>query len=147
MNLNDVKSFPTDRKKRRVKGRGDGSKRGNTSGRGQKGDGSRSGHRSKIFYEGGQMPLFRRLPKRGFSNALFKRDYSILNVGDLNEFPQNTVINLEKLQEIGSIKDPKNGLKILGTGELTVALTIEAKAFSKSAREKIEKAGGKAKEI
>lgn len=148
MNLSDVKIFPTERKKRRIRGRGDGSKRGNTSKRGQKGDGSRSGHRAKIFYEGGQMPLFRRLPKRGFSNALFKIEYSTINVGELNEFSKDSVVNLEKLQEAGKIKSPKKGgLKVLGSGDLTVPLTIEAEAFSKSAREKIEKAGGKAKEI
>lgn len=147
MILSDIKETPNYRKKTRIKGRGTGSKRGKTCGRGQKGAGSRSGYKRKIFYEGGQMPLFRRIPKRGFSNALFKIEYGIVNVGQLNDFEAGSVVSLEKLQERGLLKDPKDGLKVLGHGDLKIAITVEAKSFSKSAREKIEKAGGKVKEI
>jgi large subunit ribosomal protein L15 len=147
MNLSDIKLTPNYRRRRKIVGRGTGSQSGKTSGRGQKGAGSRSGYKAKRFYEGGQMPLFRRIPKRGFTNALFKQEYGIINVGELNEFASGSVVSLKDLQAKGLLKDPKAGLKVLGDGELKVALTVEAKQFSKSAREKIEKAGGQVKEI
>ena len=126
-------------------GRGTGSGIGKTSGKGQKGQNARSGGGVRPGFEGGQMPLTRRLPKRGFTNAVFTKHYSTVNVGDLNFVEEGTVVDQEFLyinRVIGKME--KDGLKVLGNGELTKPLTIVAKKFTNSAKEKIEKIGGKA---
>ena len=132
-------------KKRKRIGRGPGSGYGKTSGRGHKGAGSRSGATGSIraSREGGQMPLFRRWPKRGFSNANFKKHFSVVNLGAIaSRFEQGAEVNPEMLAKVGLIHDTKQPVKILASGELNIKLTVAAHAFSASAREKIEKAGG-----
>ncbi|MGL4797201.1 MAG: 50S ribosomal protein L15 [Paraclostridium sp.] len=125
-------------------GRGTATGQGKTSGRGQKGQKSRSGGGVRVGFEGGQMPLYRRLPKRGFKNP-FKKVYTLVNVETLNRFENGTEITAELLKETGVIsKIQKDGVKILGEGNLEKALTIKAAKFTASAQEKIEKAGGKA---
>ena len=132
------------KEKKRV-GRGQASGTGKTAGRGGKGQKARTGNMNFIGFEGGQMPVQRRIPKRGFSNP-FRVEYALINVGDLESL-NLAEVNLEKLLESGVIKAKKDGLKILGDGELTKAVTIKAAKFSASAKEKIEKAGGKAEVI
>jgi large subunit ribosomal protein L15 len=129
-------------KKRRV-GRGPGSGRGVTAGRGDKGQKSRSGYSQRFGFEGGQMPLYRRIPKRGFTNR-FRKQYVIVNVRDLNQFRAGSEVSPEKLIENGLVKNIKDGLRVLGEGELTKKLKVKAHHFSKSAKEKIEAAGGSA---
>jgi large subunit ribosomal protein L15 len=130
--------------KHRVKrlGCGESSGHGKTSGKGHKGQKARSGGSLRLGFEGGQMPLIRRLPKRGFNNAAFHKNYAIVNLSDLNAFKEGTVVNEQLLRESKLIRGGGAGLKILGDGELKHALTIEADKVSTSAREKIEKAGG-----
>lgn len=141
MDLSTVHSgIHSNRRTKRV-GRGPGSKRGRTATRGNKGQYARSGDQPKLLKEGGQMPLFRRIPKRGFNNK-WKLDFAVVNVGDLEQFEANEVITPELLKETGLAHKPYDRLKILGDGELTRKLEVRAHAFSKSAREKIEKAGG-----
>jgi large subunit ribosomal protein L15 len=123
-------------------GIGESSGHGKTSGKGHKGQKARSGGSIRLGFEGGQMPLIRRLPKRGFNNAVFHKNYAIINLEDLNSFDAGTVINEEMLRESKLIRGNVVGLKILGNGELKHALSIEAHKVSASAREKIEKAGG-----
>ena len=130
------------KKSKRV-GRGDGSGHGGTSTRGHKGQKARSGGYHKLGFEGGQMPLARRLPKRGFHNK-FKKDYQVLNLEDLANIPKDTTVDLEYLKSQKVVKQVRDGIKILGNGEIKVPLTIVAHGFSKTAKEKIEKAGGKA---
>ena len=130
--------------KKRV-GRGMGSGMGKTSTRGHKGQGSRSGSSLMRGFEGGQMPLHRRLPKRGFTN-IFKKQYAIVNLGRLEKLDGDT-FSVDRLLELGVIKKPGDGLKILGSGPLTRKITVEAHHFSKSALEKIQKAGGTAQVI
>jgi large subunit ribosomal protein L15 len=132
------------KEKKRV-GRGQASGTGKTAGRGGKGQKARTGNMNFIGFEGGQMPIQRRVPKRGFTNP-FRVEYALINVGDLESLGLPEV-NLELLLEAGAVKDRKDGLKVLGDGELTKAVTVKAHKFSASAREKIEKAGGKAEEI
>ena len=129
-------------------GRGIGSGLGKTSGKGHKGQWARSGGGVRPGFEGGQMPLIRRIPKRGFNNH-FKKVYSIVNLSVLEGFEANSVVDMEALNEKGLIKVVKGsiGLKVLGNGTLTKALTVKAAGFSASAKEAIEKAGGKAEEI
>ncbi len=133
--------------KKRV-GRGPGSGTGKTSGRGHKGQNARSGGGVRPGFEGGQMPLFRRLPKRGFTN-IFSKQYAEVNVKDLNRFKDGDTVNLESLIESGLVKKnkAKDGLRILGQGDLNVKVNVEANHFTKSAVEKIESAGGKAEVI
>ena len=131
---------------RRRKGRGMSSGLGKTSGRGHKGQNARSGGGVRIGFEGGQMPLTRRLPKRGFTNA-FAKEYSIVNIQDLDVFEDDTVVTPELLIENGFIKKVNDGVKILGNGTLTKKLTVKAHGYSKSAQEKIEAVGGKAEVI
>lgn len=140
--------FPAEGSTKRSKrvGRGRGSGRGKTSTRGQKGQNARSGKGTRPGFEGGQMPLYRRLPKRGFTN-IFKKEYVIVNIDDLNKFAENTKVTPELLLQEGYIKKIKDGVKVLGNGELNVKLDVFAHAFSKSAKEKIESAGGKAEVI
>ena len=124
-------------------GRGHGSGNGKTAGKGHKGQNARSGGGVRIGFEGGQMPIARRIPKRGFKN-IFGTDYAIVNVADLNQFAEGTVVDAELLKATGLVKKGYAGVKVLGNGELTTKLTVKAAKFSKSAVEKIEKAGGKA---
>ena len=125
------------------KGRGTGSGNGTTAGRGMNGQNSRSGGGVRLGFEGGQMPLYRRLPKRGFNNK-WATVYTTINVEDLNRFEAGTVVTQEVLEAAGIVKQVKDGIKVLGNGELKVALTVVADKFSGSAVEKIEAAGGKA---
>lgn len=127
-------------------GRGTGSGQGKTAGRGQKGQNSRSGGGTRPGFEGGQMPLYRRLPKRGFTN-IFAKEIAIVNVDVLNRFDDNTVVTPELLLSEGVIKNVYDGVKILGDGEINKKLTVKAHKFSKSAAEKIEAAGGKVEVI
>lgn len=129
--------------KRKRVGRGPGSGSGVTAGRGHKGQKSRSGYSSRAGFEGGQMPLYRRLPKRGFTNIFAKR-FVVLNVRDLNRFEDGTEVSAQSLMEVGYMKRAHDGLRILGQGELKKKLTVRAVHFSGSARAKIEAAGGKA---
>lgn len=135
-------------KPRKRVGRGAGSGWGKTSGRGHKGQKARSGGKIRPGFEGGQTPLFQRLPKRGFTN-IFAKEYGIVNIEDLNKFEEGTVITPELLMDAGLVKKAKakDGVKILGNGELTKKLTVKAQQFSKSAVEKIEAVGGKVEVI
>ncbi len=133
-------------KARKRVGRGHGSGNGKTAGKGHKGQNARSGGGVRIGFEGGQMPLARRIPKRGFNN-IFRATYATVNVGDLNKFTDGTVVDAELLCASGLVKKVCDGVKILGEGELTAKLTVKAAKFTKSAAEKIEKAGGKAEVI
>ena len=135
----------THKKKRLGSGRGSGL--GKTSGKGQKGQKARSGGGKGVVFEGGQLPLYRRLPKRGFTNAKFKVEYAVINLDDLNRFEDGTVVTPALLKEVGLIKNQLDGIKVLGTGELTKKLTIQANKFSASALVKIEKSGSKAEVI
>src|SRR5450631_2779092 len=132
--------------KHRVKrlGCGESSGHGKTSGKGHKGQKARSGGSLRLGFEGGQMPLIRRLPKRGFNNAAFHKNYAIVNLSDLNAFKEGTLVNEQLLRDSNLIRGHGAGLKILGGGELKHGLTVEADKISASAREKIEKAGGTA---
>ncbi len=127
-------------------GRGQGTGQGTTAGRGMNGQNSRSGGGVRLGFEGGQMPLYRRLPKRGFNNK-WAKEYAEVNVKDLNRFEDGAVVDLAALLECGLVGKALDGLKVLGNGELSKKLTVKAEKFSKSAVEKIEKAGGKAEVI
>jgi large subunit ribosomal protein L15 len=141
LELNTLKpARGANRKTKRV-GRGIGSGHGKTATRGYKGQLSRSGNRTRPGFEGGQMPLYRRLPKRGFTN-IFRKEYAVVNLAALADFAAGTEVGPEILKEKGIIKNLRDGLKILGTGELQNALKVRAHRFSKSAAEKIAKAGG-----
>jgi large subunit ribosomal protein L15 len=144
MNLEQAKSGGLKHKTRKRVGRGPGSGHGKTSGRGHKGAKSRSGWSSRLGWEGGQMPLFRRLPKRGFNNKNFKTFYTIINVGDLNGFEDGAVVDLEAVLSAGLVSKEKrsNLFKILGEGDLKKKLTVKVDAISASARKKVEDAGG-----
>ena len=144
MNLFDIKSIPFPRKRKKRVGRGRGSGMGKTSCRGGKGATARSGNETSIQFEGGQTPLFRRLPKRGFNNP-FKKEYSIVNVEDIEQFDSGTHVNPEKLMEVGLVRKVLDGVKVLGDGEITKPLTVSAHKFSKVAIEKIQAAGGEIK--
>ena len=129
------------------KGRGPGSGNGKTAGKGHKGQNARSGGGVRPGFEGGQLPIYRKLPKRGFNNYKFAKNYAIVNVSDLNKFNDGDTVNLAVLMEAGVIRKPLCGLKVLGNGELTKKITVEAAIFSASAKEKIEAAGGKTEVI
>ncbi len=137
--------MPNDRavKSRKRVGRGPGSGLGKTSGKGHKGQNARSGGGVRPGFEGGQLPLFRRLPKRGFSNARFKTEYAIINLSDLNKFEDGAIITPELLKEMGLIKKQLNGVKILGNGKLEKKLIVKAHKFSDVAKKEIESLGGK----
>jgi large subunit ribosomal protein L15 len=144
MQLHEARRAKLSNKKKVRVGRGPGSGLGKTAGRGIKGATSRSGYAMKVTYEGGQMPLFRRLPKRGFRNGPFRVTFTSVNVERLAAFAAGSEVGVKDLRQKGLAHGPKTmPVKILGSGELTVALTVTADAFSKSAIEKIEKAGGK----
>jgi large subunit ribosomal protein L15 len=142
MDLSNLKYADGSRKSKRRVGRGQGSGRGKTAGRGTKGQKSRSGSKSRAWFEGGQMPLQRRVPKRGFTN-IFRKEYQIVNVGDLSRL-KLTKVSPEALLEARMIRKKAIPLKVLGKGEVTKRLEVSAHAFSKSAIEKLEAAGGKA---
>jgi large subunit ribosomal protein L15 len=145
MNLSDIRPPAGQQKTKRRIGRGMGSRRGKTAGRGMKGARSVTGYSKMRGFEGGQMPLHRRLPKRGFTN-IFRKEYAIVNVAVLNEL-DGAEFDAARLKELGVVKKLKSGLKILGTGELSRAITVKAAIFSESAKKKIEDAGGTAEVI
>ena len=145
MDLSSLKAAEGSRKDRFRKGRGHGSGNGKTAGKGHKGQKARSGA-PRPGFEGGQMPLYRRLPKRGFKNFNSKIIVGI-NVSELERFDNDSTITVDTLIETGIVKNPRDGVKILGNGELTKKLTVQANAFSASAKEKIEALGGKAEVI
>jgi large subunit ribosomal protein L15 len=146
LKLHSLKPAAGANQKRKRVGRGPGSGKGVTAGRGHKGQKSRSGYSRRAGFEGGQMPLYRRLPKRGFTNIFAKR-YVVLNVRDLNQFEEGVDVSAEMLKETGYVKKTHDGLRILGEGELKKKLTVKARHFSESARRKIEAAGGTAEEV
>ncbi len=146
MNFMDIKALPFEKKRRKRVGRGRGSGMGKTSGRGGKGATARSGNETKIQFEGGQTPLFRRLPKRGFNNP-FKKKYAIINLKDISHFEEGTKVDAEKLKDAGIIKKVMHGVKVLGDGDLKISLVVIAHKFSKIAKEKIQAAGGEAKTV
>ena len=147
MKLNELVSAPEAKSRKRV-GRGPGSGMGKTSTRGQKGQKSRSGASIPAWFQGGQTPLYRRVPKRGFNNARFRTEYATINLSDLNKyFNDGDEVTPEVLKEKGIIKQQLCGVKVLGNGELEKKLTIRANRFSSSAVTKIESAGGKAEVI
>ncbi len=145
MNLSNIKPPAGQKKNSRRIGRGMGSGRGKTAGRGQKGARSISGYSMMRGFEGGQMPLHRRLPKRGFTN-IFKKEYAVINVGRLAQLEGNE-FSPARLIELGVIKSLGDGLKVLGSGDVTRAIQVQAHLFSKSAQEKIQAAGGSAQVI
>lgn len=142
MRLHDLKPRPGATKRRKRIGCGESSGHGKTSCKGHKGQKARAGKGIRPGFEGGQMPLHRRLPKKGFSNAMFKDVYEVVNVSSLNVFEDGATVNEQALREKGLVNRVCDGIKILGTGELSRRLTVHADKISASAREKIEKAGG-----
>jgi len=146
MKLHELKPAVGSRKSRKRVGRGPGSGTGKTSGRGHKGQKSRSGYKRRFGFEGGQMPLVRRLPKRGFTN-LFRRAYRTVNVNRLNVFEAGSVIDVEAMQVAGLLRKGRTEVKILGNGDLSVALTVCAHKFTRTAAQKIEAAGGKIEQL
>ncbi|MDQ0091837.1 large subunit ribosomal protein L15 [Paenibacillus anaericanus] len=146
MKLHELSPAPGSRKERKRVGRGTGSGTGKTSGRGHKGQNSRSGGGVRPGFEGGQNPLYRRLPKRGFTNPT-RKEYAIVNIEELNNFAADTEVTPELLSQQGIVKNAKSGIKILGNGEVTVKLTVKANKFSQSAVDKIQAAGGKTEVI
>lgn len=141
MKLHELKATPGARVARRRVGRGESSGMGKTSGRGHKGQMSRKGHKRKAGFEGGQMPLLRRLPKRGFTNPN-REEWAPVNVGALVDFAAGTEVTCENLRSVGLVRGRSDGIKILGGGDLDRKLTVKANAFSATARAKIEAAGG-----
>jgi large subunit ribosomal protein L15 len=146
MKLSDLRPAPGSNKKRKRVGRGDGSGHGKTSCRGHKGQGARSGAGTRPGFEGGQMPLQRRLPKRGFHNP-FRIEMAVVNLGQLEDFPADSEVTPETLAQRGLVSGKQTRLKILGDGELSKSLTVKAHGFSAKAKEKIEARGGKAELI
>ncbi|MDP4118254.1 MAG: 50S ribosomal protein L15 [Bacillota bacterium] len=146
MRLHELSPAPGSTKEAKRKGRGVGTGNGKTAGKGHKGQNARSGGGVRPGFEGGQMPLYRRLPKRGFHN-IFAKEYIEVNVADLNSFENGTVITAEVLKESGIISRIKDGVAVLGNGEITKKVTVKAAKFTKSAIVKIEAAGGKAEVI
>ena len=147
MKLHELKPSEGAFKTSKRLGRGVASGHGKTSGKGHKGQNARSGGGVRPGFEGGQLPLFRRLSKRGFNNYEFRTVYSTVNVSDLNRFEDGTVVDIALLKEVGLIKKELDGVKVLGSGELTKKLTVKANAFTKSAQDKIETIGGKTEVI
>lgn len=146
MKLHELSPAPGSRRERKRVGRGIGSGTGKTAGRGHKGQNARSGGGVRIGFEGGQNPVYMRLPKRGFTN-IHRKEYTIINLKDLNRFAEGTEVTPELLIESGVVKNVKHGIKVLGNGTLNVKLTVKANKFSASAMEKIQEAGGKAEVI
>ena len=146
MKLHELRAVPGATKAPKRKGRGTATGQGKTAGRGMNGQKSRSGGGVRLGFEGGQMPLYRRIPKRGFTN-IWGTEYTVVNVSALNRFEDGTTVTPELLKEEGLAKQVKDGIKILGKGEIEKNLTVQAHKFSKTAVEKIESAGGKAEVI
>ena len=146
MKLNELSPAVGSAKDAYRRGRGPVSGNGKTAGKGHKGQNARSGGGVRPGFEGGQLPLYRKLPKRGFKNR-FAVDYAIVNVGDLNKFEDGAVVDLEALLAAKLVRKELDGLKVLGNGELTKNLTVKATVFSATAKEKIEAAGGKTEEV
>ena len=145
MKLHDLKPAPGSRRKRKRKGRGPGSGTGKTSGRGHKGQQSRSGGGTPPGFEGGQMPLYRRLPKRGFNNSKFRTIYAIVNVGQLERaFDDGATVDADAIRDARLVNAKSGPIKILGSGDLTKKLNVQADRFSGSAKRKIEAVGGQA---
>ena len=147
MKLHELSPNPGSVKTRKRVGRGAGSGLGKTSGKGHKGQNARSGGGVRVGFEGGQLPLFRRLSKRGFNNYEFRTVYATVNVSDLDRFEDGTTVTPELLIETGLVKKELDGIKVLGNGELTKKLTVKANKFSNSAKTKIENIGGKTEVI
>lgn len=147
MKLHELQPAEGSKFSRKRVGRGTGSGLGKTSGRGHKGQNARSGGGVRLGFEGGQNPLYRRLPKRGFNNARFATEYAIVNLDQLNRFADGTEVTPELLLAEGVLRNPKDGIKVLGNGDLTVKLTVKAHKFSQSAADKIQAAGGKTEVI
>ncbi len=148
MNIQSLKPAKNSRFHEKRLGRGIGSGVGKTSGKGHKGQNARSGGGVRVGFEGGQMPLVRKLPRRGFKNADFKKVYSIVNLSELNKFEENAVVDNDALIKNGVLSEiAEYGVKILGNGKLEKPLTIKAKKFSESAKKKIKKTGGTAEEV
>ena len=147
MKLNELSPALGSAKAKYRKGRGAGSGNGKTAGKGHKGQNARSGGGVRPGFEGGQIPAYRRLPKRGFNNARFATKYAIINLCDLNKLDENSVVTIESLIENKMIKKSFDGLKVLAKGEITKKMTVKAKIFSAAAKEKIEAAGGKTEVI
>jgi large subunit ribosomal protein L15 len=143
MKLDSLRFNDGSKKSRTRVGRGSSSGLGKTSGRGHKGQKARAGYSRKAGFEGGQLPLYRRLPKIGFSNYEFKIKYAVINLDDLNKFEEGTVVTPELLKDTGIVKKQLSGIKVLGNGNLEKKLTVKAHKFSTSAKEKIEATGGK----
>jgi len=147
MRLHDLKPRPGAKHRRKRLGSGESSGHGKTSGRGGKGQSARSGSSIRIGFEGGQMPLIRRMPKRGFNNVEFGTSYVAVNIGDLNVFDDGAVVDAVLLKKLGLAKGPNDGVKILARGELTKKLIVKAAAFSATAKAAIEKLGGTAEVV
>ncbi len=147
MKLHNLKYNEGSKKSSKRVGRGSSSGTGKTSGRGHKGQNARSGGGVRIGFEGGQIPLFRRVAKRGFNNFNFRTKYAVINVNDLNIFEEGTIVTPELLKELGITKNLLDGLKILGYGNLEKKITVKAHKFSATAKEKIEASGGKVEVI
>ncbi len=148
MNIQSLKPAENSKFSKKRLGRGIGSGIGKTSGKGHKGQNARSGGGVRLGFEGGQMPLIRKLPRRGFTNADFKKVYSIVNVSDLNKFEDGSVVDAKALLENGVLSKIENyGVKVLGNGELTKSLTVRASKFSSAAKDKIVKAKGTPEEV
>ena len=147
MKLSDLKAIPGATKAPTRKGRGHATGNGKTAGRGHKGQNSRSGGGVRPGFEGGQMPLYMRMPKVGFNNKVFATKYAEVNLNDLNKFEDDAVVDAEALKEMKVIKKILDGVSVLGTGEITKKLTVKVAKVSKSAKEKIEAAGGKVEEV
>ncbi len=148
MNIQSLKPAENSRFSKKRLGRGIGSGIGKTSGKGHKGQNARSGGGVRVGFEGGQMPLIRKLPRRGFTNADFKKVYTVVNVSDLNRFDENSVVDANAIVEKGIVsKIEKYGVKVLGNGKLEKALTVKANKFSETAKKKIQDAQGKFEEV
>jgi len=143
MKLNDLKPAAGSTKTAKRKGRGHATGNGKTAGRGRDGQNSRSGGGVRVGFEGGQMPLYRRIPKRGFTNHMFKKNYAEVSLESLNQFRSGSTVDEAKMVEAGLVRKTLDGIVILGNGEITKKLTVKAARFTKSAAEKIEAAGGK----
>lgn len=146
MKLHELRPAEGSTKNKKRLGRGTASGQGKSAGKGQKGQNSRTGGGVRLGFEGGQMPLYRRLPKVGFTN-IWRKEYAVVNLADLDIFENDTVVTIDALKEAGLVKAMKNGVKILGTGEISKNLTVQAHKFSKTAAEKITAAGGKVEVI
>lgn len=142
MKLNNITPTEGAFKETKRVGRGTGSGLGKTSGKGHKGQNARSGGGVRVGFEGGQLPLFRRLPKRGFSNAKFKIRYAVINLSDLEKFAEGTEVTPTLLKEMGVVKNSLDGIKVLGNGKLTKKLNVKANKFSETAKKEIEALGG-----